>query len=190
MLGKIVRSIFPPKLHRKFHHQTSLRGSGLWRALNLLEKRNHSCARGPPQFLKKRSENAGSNVNISCGSAAIPGIAPRVAPRIVGFVLISERPFREWNFVFREWNFQFRELLREYPGTLQELREWPFHSESVFPEIGVVPRLLNHTPPCSSAELCFAEKNGVHRGKISVVDMVFLVFMGFLYPPPVWKVFL
>ena len=24
---------FPPKLHRQFHHQTSLRGSGLWRAL-------------------------------------------------------------------------------------------------------------------------------------------------------------
>ena len=37
----------------------------------------------------------------------------------------------------------------------------------------------NHTPPCSSAELFFAEKNGVHRGKISVVDMVFLVFIGF-----------
>ena len=54
-----------------------------------------------------------------------------------------ERPFREWNFVFRELNFKFRELLREYPGTLPELREWPFHSESVFPEIGVVPRLLN-----------------------------------------------
>ena len=36
----------------------------------------------------------------------------------------------------------------------------------------------------------FAEKNGVHRGKISVVDMVFLVFIGFLYPPPAWKVFL
>ena len=33
LLGKIVRNIFPPKLHRKFHHQTSLRGSGLWRAL-------------------------------------------------------------------------------------------------------------------------------------------------------------
>ena len=30
-----------------------------------------------------------------------------------------------------------------------------------------------HTPPCSSAELFFAEKNGVHRGKISVVDMGF-----------------
>ena len=28
--GKFVRSMFPPKLHRKFHHQTSLRGSG-WR---------------------------------------------------------------------------------------------------------------------------------------------------------------
>ena len=43
------------------------------------------------------------------------------------------------NYIFSE----LRELLREYPGTLPELREWPFHSESVFPEIGVVPRLLN-----------------------------------------------
>ena len=34
------------------------------------------------------------------------------------------------------------------------------------------------------------KKNGVHRGKIWVVDMVFLVFIGFLYPPPLWKVFL
>ena len=42
--------------------------------------------------------------------------------------------------------------------------------------------------PCSSEELFFAEKNGGHRGKISVVDMVFLVFIGFLYRPPVWKV--
>ena len=25
---------FPPKLHRKFHHQTSLQGSGLWWALH------------------------------------------------------------------------------------------------------------------------------------------------------------
>ena len=37
---------------------------------------------------------------------------------------------------------ELRELLREYPGTLPELREWPFRSEGVFPEIGVVPRLL------------------------------------------------
>ena len=44
-----------------------------------------------------------------------------------------------------------------------------------------------HTPPCSSEELFFAEKNGGHRGKISVVDMVFI---GFLYLPPGWKVFL
>ena len=29
---------FPPKLHRKFHHQTSLRGSGLWRALKTLRR--------------------------------------------------------------------------------------------------------------------------------------------------------
>ena len=49
----------------------------------------NSGARGPPQFLKKRSENAGANENLSGGFAAIPGIAPRVAPRIVGFVLIK-----------------------------------------------------------------------------------------------------
>ena len=30
---------FPPKLHRKFHHQTSLRGSGLWRALQLISQK-------------------------------------------------------------------------------------------------------------------------------------------------------
>ena len=37
-----------------------------------------------------------------------------------------------------------------------------------------------HTPPCSRAELFFAEKNGVHRGKISVVDMGFWFFsMGY-----------
>ena len=33
--GKSSEKI-PPKLHRKLHHQTSLRGSGLWRALLLL----------------------------------------------------------------------------------------------------------------------------------------------------------
>ena len=47
-----------------------------------------------------------------------------------------------------------------------------------------------HTPPCSSAELFFAEKYGGHRGKISVVDMVFLVLIGFSYPPLTWQVFL
>ena len=36
----------------------------------------------------------------------------------------------------------------------------------------------NHTAPgapCSSEELCFAERNGGHKGNISVVDMVSLV---------------
>ena len=51
-------------------------------------------------------------------------------------------PLREWSFAFRESRCEFRELLREYPGTLRGLREGPFHSESVFPEIGVVSRLL------------------------------------------------
>ena len=54
---------------------------------------------------------------------------------------------------FREWDFVFGESLREYPGTLPELREWPFHSKSVFPEIGVVFRLLNDRvkPSCPCA---------------------------------------
>ena len=103
-----------------------------------------SCARGPPQFSKKRSENGGANENPSCGFPSIPGTAPGVAPRIVVFVFLkSWDAIPRTNFVFRERNFEFRELLREYPGTLQELREWPFHSESVFLEIGVVPRLLS-----------------------------------------------
>ena len=53
-----------------------------------------------------------------------------------------ETPFREWDFPFRELFFELRELLREHPGTLPELREWPFRSESVFPEIGGARRLL------------------------------------------------
>ena len=35
MLGESRQKHFPPKLHRECHHQTSLRGSGLWRALNI-----------------------------------------------------------------------------------------------------------------------------------------------------------
>ena len=35
------------------------------------------------------------------------------------------------------------------------------------------------TPPCSSEELLFAEENGGHRGKIEVVDMALLAFIGF-----------
>ena len=41
-----------------------------------------------------------------------------------------------------KFQIPFPELLREYPGTLRGLREWPFRSESVFPEIGVVSSLL------------------------------------------------
>ena len=50
-----------------------------------------SGAQGPPQFFKKGSENAGANENLSGGFAAIPGIAPRVAPRIVVFALLKSR---------------------------------------------------------------------------------------------------
>ena len=55
-------------------------------------RRKSSGARGPPQFLKKRCENAGANENLSCGFPPIPGIAPRVAPRIV--VLLGQHSCR------------------------------------------------------------------------------------------------
>ena len=35
--GENRQKHFPAKLHRKFHHQTSLRGSGLWQALLFLD---------------------------------------------------------------------------------------------------------------------------------------------------------
>ena len=44
--------------------------------------------------------------------------------------------------------------------------------------------------PAPAQNFSLQKKNGVHRGKTSVADMVFLVFIGFLYPPPAWKVFL
>ena len=73
-----------------------------------------------------------------------------------------------------------------WPPTFQYETEWP-----VFAWLEWICELgkRNRTPPCSSPALFFEEKNGVHRGKISVVDMVFLVFIGFLYPPPAWKGF-
>ena len=95
---------------------------------------------GTSKCPEKRSENARANEDLSCTFPSIPGIALGVAPRIVVFVLLKSwdaiprmgMPFQEWSFVFRESVSEFRELLREYPGTLRELREWPFHSESVF----------------------------------------------------------
>ena len=97
-------------------------------------------AREPPQFWKKRSENLGWNLGVQ----PIPRVAPRVAPRI-GFSHKLGRECHSEN--CSENTPEFRELLRE----------WPFHSESVFFKIGVVPRFLrygfsgrtpeNHRPP-------------------------------------------
>ena len=50
-----------------------------------------SGARGPPQFLKKRSENAGASEFFHVDPPSIPGIAPGVAPRIVVFALLKSR---------------------------------------------------------------------------------------------------
>ena len=44
--------------------------------------------------------------------------------------------------------------------------------------------------PAPVQNFSLPKENEGHRGKISVVDMVFLVFIGILYPPLTWKVFL
>ena len=51
------------------------------------KKMKFSGARGLPQFLKKSSENAGANEDLSCGFPSIPGIALGVAPRNVAQVV-------------------------------------------------------------------------------------------------------
>ena len=101
-------------------------------------------SRGPPQFLKKGSENAWANENLSCGFPSIPGIAPSVAPRILVFFRIAQvvRHHSENGISHSENYFLNSESCSE--NTLPELRDWPFHSESVFPENGVVPRFPIH----------------------------------------------
>ena len=106
------------------------------------------CAGTNPNSRKKSSENEGANENLSGGFAASPGIAPRVAPRIVGFVLIigRERPFREGNFVrIPRMEFPIPRAAPRIPRNSPRAprMKWPFRSESVFPEIGAVPRLLS-----------------------------------------------
>ena len=94
---------------------------------------------------KKLQANAGANENIFHVGAHQFRESLRELLRELCFSYCSSRetPFREWNFAFLKSVSEFRELLGEYPGTLRELQEWPFDSESVFPEIGVVPRLLS-----------------------------------------------
>ena len=48
----------------------------------------------------------------------------------------------------------------------------------------------NHTPPWSSAELCFAEKKGSAEERFWWWIWFSWFFIGFLYPPLAWKVFL
>ena len=45
--------------------------------------------RGPPQFLKNISENAGANEEFSCGFPSILGITPGVDLKILVFVLLK-----------------------------------------------------------------------------------------------------
>ena len=106
--------------------------------------RRFSAYGGDQQFLKKRSENAGANENLLCAFPRNSGNRSESCSENCGFRIAQVARHHSENGISRSENYfcELRELLREYPGTLPELREWPFCSESVFPEIGVVPRLL------------------------------------------------
>ena len=99
-----------------------------------------SGARGPPQFLKKRSQNAGANESLSCGFPSIPGIALGVAPRIVVFVLL-----KSWDAIprieFRIPRMEFRSprVAPRIPRNSPRAPRMAFHSESVFLKLGWSP---------------------------------------------------
>ena len=79
-----------------------------------------------PILKKKRSENLSWNFGVQ----PIPRAAPRVTPRIG----LSHKEGRECHSESCSKNApEFRELLRE----------WPFHSKSIFFKIGVVPGFLS-----------------------------------------------
>ena len=92
---------------------------------------------GTTPILEKRSENAGANENLSFESPLIPGIAPGVAPRIVVFVLL-----KSWDAIPR-MEFCIPRAAPRIPQNSPRAPRMAFHSESVFPDIGVVPRLQN-----------------------------------------------
>ena len=122
-------------------------------------------ARGDhPNSWKKRSENAGANENLSCAFPKIQESLREFGELWLSHCSSRETPFREWDFSFRELFFELRELLREYPTTLRlpELREWPFRSESIFPEIGVVPRLLIEASRWASTETLLLNLSTIH----------------------------
>ena len=96
------------------------------------------CGRGHPDSGKKTLRDAEAKQNLSCWFHSIPGIAPRVALRIVGchsenWISQPEKPY------LKSESYSKTTLC----NSPQEFREWFFRSESVLPEIGVIPRLLN-----------------------------------------------
>ena len=80
--GENGQKHFPPKFHCKFHHQTSLRGSGLWRALKMAEmaeilgrdphpKNGWSSARNGYQACRHFTLKAGENSQRGRGVTAL-----------------------------------------------------------------------------------------------------------------------
>ena len=101
----------------------------------------NSGARGPPQFLKKRSENARANENLSGGFAAIPGIDPGVAPRIGGFRIDQVvRGHSENGISYSENGISNSESCSENTPELSESSEnGPFTPRAFFLKLGWSP---------------------------------------------------
>ena len=92
--------------------------------------------------MKKRSKHAGANENLSGGFAAIPGIAPRVAPRIVGFVIFDQvvRGPSENGISYSENGISNSESCSENTPELSESSEnGPFTLRAFFLKLGWSP---------------------------------------------------
>ena len=123
---------------------------------NIFKNSVFFCARGPPQFLKRPSENAWANEQFFMRVAVNSRNRNGSCSENWGFRIAQVVRRHSENGISHSENrlfSQLRELLREYPGTLPELRDWPFRSESVFPEIGVVSRLLMFLRPQNRSRL-------------------------------------
>ena len=94
---------------------------------------------GTTPILEKTLREWRGKWNLSFRFPSIPGTAPGVTPRIVVFVLL-----KSWDAIprmeFRIPRMEFRSCSENSPRAPR----MAFHSESVFPEIGVVPRFLNN----------------------------------------------
>ena len=116
-----------------FHSEVSKRG---WRTEGVGARKSFLSQRFRPLFcalsyapLREGGENLENN--FGGGLGRVSRQPPPANPFCKPLIHVGAHQFPQWLRDFRELWFSYREL-----------REWPFHSKSAFPEIVVVPRLL------------------------------------------------